>query len=348
MIWARNAGGVVPLSSGASTRLILYSSRSVKNKKVAVSGSVTIPKGKAPKGGWPVITYGHGTTGIADKCAPSRNTAGGPATGYINYTDAIQNQWLREGYAVVRSDYEGLGTPGVHPFLVGKSSGRGMLDIVRAARQLDPRISNRFVITGHSQGGHAALFAADQAASWTPDLKLKGTVAYAPASQLKEQLPLLAGFTDPSSLTALASLIVRGASSVYPTIDASALLSDPVLAFYPDTLTECLSQLSEPTSLAGIAPSELVRDGADTAELLEILDAQNPLAKSSAPIVLAQGGNDDTTRPFLTNNLNIALKKIPGNKVTYLTYPDVNHGGILDASEADVNPIVQGWLPTGK
>ena len=141
------------------------------------------------KGGWPVISYGHGTTGIADQCAPTRNTPGGPAESYISYTDDILNSWLDAGYAIARSDYEGLGTPGTHPFLVGKSSGRGILDIVRAAHRLNPRISKKFVITGHSQGGHAALFAADQALTWTPDLQLKGTVAYAPASQLKEQLP---------------------------------------------------------------------------------------------------------------------------------------------------------------
>jgi pimeloyl-ACP methyl ester carboxylesterase len=348
LIWARNAGGVVPLASASSTKLLLYSSRSVTGEKIAVSGSVSIPKGKAPRGGWPVISYGHGTTGIADQCAPSRNTTGGPAYDYIAYTDAIMNSWLDAGYAVARSDYEGLGTPGVHPFLVGKASGRGILDVVRAAHDLNPKVSKKFVITGHSQGGHAALFAADQASSWTPDLKLKGTVAYAPASQLKEQLPLLSGFTEPDGLTALATMIVRGMSSVYPEIDAPALLADPVMAFYPDTLTECLAQLSEPDSLAGIAPSELVRPGADTAALLDVLGEQNPVATSSAPIVLAQGLSDTTTFPFLTNNLNTDLNRIPGNKVTYLTYPGVDHGSILDASEADVDQIIEGWLPSGK
>ncbi len=349
LIWARNAGGTVPLASAASTKLVLYSSRTVSGGKTAVSGSISVPEGKAPKGGWPVISYGHGTTGIADQCAPSRNTVGGPAEGYISYTDDILNSWLDAGYAIARSDYEGLGTPGIHPFLVGKSSGRGILDIVRAAHDLNPKISKRFVITGHSQGGHAALFAADQASTWTPDLKLRGTVAYAPASQLKEQLPLLSGFTTaPNGLTALATMIVRGVSSVYPAVDAPALISDPVLALYPDTLTECLQQLSEPTSLAGIAPSELVRPGADTAALLDALGEQNPIATSSAPIVLTQGLADTTTFPFLTSNLNIELGKIPGNKVEYLTYPGVDHGTILDASEAEIDPIIEGWLPGGK
>ena len=245
LIWARNAGGVVPLESAASTKLVLYSSRTINGKKIAVSGSVSVPKGKAPKGGWPVISYGHGTTGIADKCAPSRNRAGGPAESYISYTDDILNSWLDAGYAIARTDYEGLGTPGIHPFLVGKSSGRGILDIVRAAHRLNPRISKRFVITGHSQGGHAALFAADQASTWTPDLKLRGTVAYAPASQLKEQLPLLSGFTEPERTDRAGDDDrARRQLGLSRQVDAPALISDPVLALYPDTLTECLAQLS--------------------------------------------------------------------------------------------------------
>jgi hypothetical protein len=64
--------------------------------------------------------------------------------------------------------------------------------------------------------------------------------------------------------------------------------------------------------------------------------------------VLAQGLSDTTTFPFLTNNLNIELGKIPGNDVSYLTYPGVDHGSILDASSDDVTPIIEGWLPGGK
>jgi pimeloyl-ACP methyl ester carboxylesterase len=347
LIWARKAGGLVPLKDAASTQLVLYSSRSVTGKKIAVSGSVSIPKGKAPRGGWPVITYGHGTTGIADQCAPSRNATNGPATDYISYTDDILNSWLRAGYAVVRSDYEGLGTPGTHPFLVGQASGRSMLDIVRAAHDLNPRISKKFVITGHSQGGHAALFAAGLAASWTPDLSLKGTVSYAPASQLKEQVNLLN--TEPAQgLTPLAALIVQGISSVYPSVDSSSLVSDTVLPLYPQTLTKCLAQLAQPDSLGGIGAKDLLRPGADVSSLLSALDEQNPVVQSSAPIVLVQGTADTTTLPFLTGNLNSLLNKQPGTNSTYLTYPGVDHGSILDASQAEVEPIIEGWLPGGK
>lgn len=85
---------------------------------------------------------------------------------------------------VVASDFEGLGTPGLHPYLAGESEGRGTLDIVKAAQALDTGAGDRVVIWGHSQGGHAALFANQIAAQWAPELEIVGTVAGAPPSQL--------------------------------------------------------------------------------------------------------------------------------------------------------------------
>ncbi|MBK8295181.1 MAG: alpha/beta fold hydrolase [Solirubrobacterales bacterium] len=345
LIWQRNAHGVVKLKSASSTKTVLYTSKSPAGKRVRVSGTVSVPKGKAPRGGWPVITYGHGTTGIADKCAPSRNKKGGPATSYISYTDDIQNAWLKAGYVVARTDYQGLGTPGTHPFLIGKAEGRGVLDIVRAARNLNPKIGKRFVIAGHSQGGHAALFAAGEAKRFVPELKLKGTVAFAPASHMRLQAASLPVLTTPSSLTALASLIVKGAEAVSSDIDPAALLSDPVLAFYPQTDTECLSELAKPDNLGGIAPSKLIRDGANTDPLFDLLDLQNPAVQTDAPILLAQGDADSTTFPFLTNALNGELVGL-GDDVNYITYPSVDHGGVLDAAADDVTTFLNERLPS--
>ena len=85
LIWARKATGLVPLADAKYTKLVLYSSRTPQGAKTAVSGSVSVPKGKVPKGGWPVITWAHGTTGVADACAPSRNSVTSPAQASISY-----------------------------------------------------------------------------------------------------------------------------------------------------------------------------------------------------------------------------------------------------------------------
>ena len=127
------------------------------------------------------------------RSAPSRD-ATGILTSYV-YPDL--ERWLNAGYAVVRTDYQGLGTPGVHGYLIGKDEGRSVLDIVRAARSVVGHLSNKVVIGGHSQGGHAALWAAALAKTWTPELKVAGTLAFAPASHLGEQASLISSVTTP-------------------------------------------------------------------------------------------------------------------------------------------------------
>src|SRR5262249_18814177 len=161
--------------------LLLYSGTGLDGKPTPVSAVLTVPKGKAPKkGGWPIVTWAHGTTGIADQCAPSR------ANVQQGYDHPLMQRWLKAGYAVVRTDYQGLGTAGPHPYLIGDTEGHDVLDAVLAARQADRTIANDVAISGHSQGGQAALFAASLAPKYAPSLKVKGTVAFAPVSHLSE------------------------------------------------------------------------------------------------------------------------------------------------------------------
>ncbi len=347
LIWSRKAGGLVPLDQAASTKLVLYTSKTPQGKDVAVSGSVSVPKGKPPKGGWPVISYAHGTTGTADACAPSRNREGDPATGYISYVYPELNDWLDAGYAVVQTDYQGLGTPGPHAYLIGEAEGRSVLDIVRAARQLDPAIGKKFLISGHSQGGHSALFAAGEAKSWVPNLKLKGTVAYAPASHLKEQAALLPALTSPSPLTALATLIVQGAtteSTNAAPIKASLLLSDQVLGYYPLVNQLCLGQLGTTNRLGGIAPSTMLRSGADTTALFDVLGDNNPAVTTAAPVMVAQGTADQTVFKGYTDQLVSELQG-NGDSVSYKVFSGVDHAGVVSAAEDDALDFYEAKLP---
>jgi pimeloyl-ACP methyl ester carboxylesterase len=344
LIWARKASGLVPLADARYTKLVLYSSRTPQGTKDAVSGSVSVPKGKAPKGGWPTITWAHGTTGVADVCAPSRNSVTSPSEASISYIYPDLNEWLRAGYAVVQTDYQGLGTPGKHAYLIGEAEGRSVLDIVSAARELDPKISRRFLIAGHSQGGQSALFAAGEASSWVPRLRLRGTVAFAPASHILDQASLLPSLTTPSGLTALATLIVDGASTQSSAINVNALLSDEVLAFYPLLQSQCLQQLGASNELGGIPPSHLERSGADLSALNPVLAGMNPLVTTAAPILLAQGDKDTTVFPFYTDKLNDELVKA-GDQVTYKKYPGVNHGGVVTAAESDALAFFRQLLP---
>ena len=287
-----------------------------------------LPKGKPPKDGWPVVSWAHGTSGIADPCAPSRD----PKGPYTFYAAEQFSAWLRAGYAIANTDYEGLGTPGVHPYLVGRSEGRGVVDIVRASRQLDGRLARRYVIAGHSQGGHAALFAAALAPKRAPELRLRGVAAYAPASHLDVLSRALPSFTSPSGLSGLAALIARGLASVYPQIEPSQIASDGALALLPLVDKLCLVELNSASAFGGIAPADLVRPGADLEPLHEVLERQNPDLKIAVPILLAQGLTDTTVLPFLTNQLDSELRERK-NKVRYLTYPEIEHVGVVAAAD---------------
>jgi pimeloyl-ACP methyl ester carboxylesterase len=166
---------------GGSKYRVLYRSVGLKGEPIAVSGMVFVPAGDEPKGGWPIVAWAHPTSGLVPKCAPS---LAGFGTDQVQGLEAL----LKQGYVVAATDYPGLGTPGPHPFLVGESEGRAVLDSIRAARELMGGNSPYAAVWGHSQGGQAVLFAGKLAPTYAPDLKLVGVGAAAPATLLGQLL----------------------------------------------------------------------------------------------------------------------------------------------------------------
>jgi pimeloyl-ACP methyl ester carboxylesterase len=341
LIWARTFTGRERLKGGARDVLVLYRSEGVDGKSTAVSGDVAIPRGKAPKGGWPVITWAHGTTGIADSCAPTRLAT--PAQ------PPLLGQWLKRGYAVLRTDYQGLGTPAaVHPYLNGDAEGRSVLDIVRAARKLDKRIGSKVIIAGHSQGGHAALWAAAVAPRYTPELKVRGTVAFAPANHIGEQFSLARNLNSPGGgTTGLGSLIIRGADVADPALGVAGLLSPQAAALYSQTLHDCLDKLVASASWGGLAPSQIFQPSADLNPLLAYLNSRvDPEDLTiSTPVRIEQGVADTTVFKVFTDQLVTEYQQhhVP---VTYKTYDGIDHGHVVTgAPAADATKWIRGRLP---
>jgi len=330
-IWVRTLRGSAALKPASRNQLILYRSVDASGKAAAVSGTITLPRGKAPKGGWPVFTWAHGTTGIADICAPSRDGSSA-LTSYV-YPDLAR--WLKAGYAVVRTDYQGLGTPGVHGYLVGLDEGRSVLDIVRAARKVDASLGKRVIIGGHSQGGHAALWAAALAPRWTPELDVRGTTAFAPASHIQDQAKAIATLNTPSGVSGLAALIVRGVDSSNPKLHLSSVLSQQGAALYPQTLTACLPQLDSSSSFGALAPAQLFNQGANLAPIETALGKNDPEhLRIKTPLFIAQGTADTTVFKVFTDQLDQQLVQL-GAKVDYRAYTGVDHGGIVKAADTD-------------
>ena len=205
----------------------------------------------------------------------------------------------------MRTDYEGLGTPGPHPYLIGSSEGRSTLDMVRAARKLNPDIGKQLVIAGHSQGGQAALFAASLVKKWTPELKLNGTVAFAPVSHLGDQGSLLRAVTTPGGISGLAAMILRGVDIANPSLGIPGQLSDRAEALYPQLDERCLDGIGAADSFGGLAPADLLKPDVSLDPIVAALkaddDPQN--LKISGPVLIEQGKADTTVLPGFTTSL---------------------------------------------
>jgi pimeloyl-ACP methyl ester carboxylesterase len=162
---------------GIRAWFVVYASTGLDGAPVPVSGIVLAPAAAAPDGGFPIVAFAHATTGIADQCAPSKK-------GLDGIPPEVRGL-VEQGYVVTATDYEGLGTTGIHPYIVGKSEGRSVLDSILAAQALpDAHAGTRAVVIGHSQGGHAAMWTAELAPSYAPGLTLLGAFAASPPTDL--------------------------------------------------------------------------------------------------------------------------------------------------------------------
>src|SRR5262245_17331270 len=284
---------IEPLAPGSRAWRVLYRSESIAGEPIAVSGLIVAPEGDPPPGGRPVVSWAHGTVGVSDDCAPSRGFRLPSSTSPDSYTHdfyAIAPDIVAAGWVGVATDYEGLGTPGVHTYLVGESEGRGALDIVRAAAQLaEIGASRSAVVWGRSQGGQAALFAGEIAPQWAPDLDLLGVVAAAPVSNLFLRpaqaaisaygylWELTVGFEAAYGELALDRIYTPAAlAAVREAVDAglchrefqaraaefpNAGFVDPVL---PDEPWQELARINSPGSVRSAMPVLLLQGNADT------------------------------------------------------------------------------------
>lgn len=307
---------------------MLYHSRAIDGRAIAVSGIVQVPDRPAPKGGWPIVTYAHGTTGLAEPCAPSKKPSPVEFAAFAAVNAA--------GYAIAATDYEGLGTPGRHPYLVGDSQGRGVLDIVRAARSVKgTSISSRFVIYGYSQGGHAALFAGELARTWTPDLRLLGVVAGAPPSQLTA----IGEASTTSPFRGYVLMVAAGQLAARPSLPVDAVLTAKGQEVLPVVDTGCTKEVFAAVN-AQPFESLVVPGGIATPEWTAALAASEPGNRTTtAPLLIVHGDKDEQV-PFATSATLLA--KLCARKMTVLrkTYAGLDHGGAALGSFADV----QQWI----
>ncbi|KIZ41679.1 hypothetical protein OO17_14485 [Rhodopseudomonas palustris] len=336
VIWSRRAPRAIALPSARRQHLVLYHSRAIDGRDIAVSGTLYIPRGTPPKTGWPLITWTHGTTGLVAKCAPSRDTRRGPEHYALAPARAMLDVYVRRGYAVAFSDFEGLGgSTAVHPFLQGEAEAHGALDIMRAARQLDPRIGTRYVVMGHSQGGQANLFTAALGPTYAPEFKLLGNVAFAPASQIGERITEMSKANKPSVALVYAMAFLQGLAANHPQIDLATILTPQALAHLDEMKHECISETLGISGSRGSGywPKAIPKDqflpGADLGPVLKLAMANDPdRLKIAAPTLIMQGGRDVTVLPRTNDALARALCK-SGTELMYEVFPSADHETVV-------------------
>jgi acetyl esterase/lipase len=322
------AGGVPAGAQVAAT--VRYTSTGVGGRPVVVGGRVFAPGFAPPAGGYPVVSLTHGTTGLGPACAPS----GSP--GIDTNDNPMISGLLRQGYAVVATDYAEMGNPPVQPYLDGDVEAYGAIDIVRAMHSLAPGLfAKRWAVYGGSQGGHAALFTGNLATHYAPELDFRGTAAIAPPSNLS---PIIAKFTPQTSILSGDLLFVADIFAsievVNPGFPMASYLSPQGVAVVQDATTMCNNALAAQTS--GMTIGQLLAKPLDAA-FEQAMSAQFdvPTSGYTQPVFIGQGDADQTVPVFLTTELVNQLTAA-NQPVTYKIYPGQDHVPSMTASLPDV------------
>lgn len=315
------------LPAGMTGYRILYVTTDADDEPILTSGALAVPENAS--GPVPLIDWAHGTVGVARGCAPSI----GP--------DAITEEGMpamdalaRNGWAMVATDYPGMGAEGDFPYLTGEGQGRAVLDAARAARQV-PGLSfaDETVIWGHSQGGHAALWAGQLAATYAPELDIRGTAALSPASNPEALAEVVLSHPEKVGASLGVSFVVDSYADYYDDLDLDRIAAPGAGSLIREAASRCTGDGGTlATVLTGLAIAEdqpILRPGSLDGPFGDRLRENIPTGTWDAPLLLAQGEADEVI-PFDLNVDFVAGLCAQETDVEFLGYPGGNHMSILE------------------
>lgn len=289
-----------PLEGGAPGNAkayrILYRSVGLKGEAIAVTGAAIFPAEEKPRGSRNVIAWAHPTSGVVTHCAPSLMP---DLAGTIQGIDYM----LDADHVVVATDYIGLGTKDPHPYLIGISAARAVIDSVRAVRHIkDSGAGTRFAVWGHSQGGHAALFTGEHAREYAPELELLGVAAAAPATYLAALFDADKNTSSGRSLTAMALL----SWSKFFKLPLDSVVESGAFDAFRTLASDCIESIEdfvkEDRDEKRLEKHAFLKaDPTTLTSWRSIMDRNTPGQSASAvPIFLAQGTADEIVIPDIT------------------------------------------------
>lgn len=356
------AYSLTDMSAFAQDSVVMtYKMQGVTGQETQATSLVFTPKSLPPVGGWPIVVWAHGTTGVADQCAPSQNKI-------TDSTLDLISKLLKAGYVVVAPDYEGLGDPGgqSHPFLNLKSEGYSITDAVVAARNwLGNKASKQWVTVGHSQGGQAALGAAQYAER--ANIDYKGTVAVAPASNLatifafgnqyaQSQSKVTDKILTYASLNTYAALIVAGMQGYANPATYSQVFEADSAAVAPVASTKCANEVGEDfgksmgvyaaNNSGSIGGYGLIQPNFMQVPAIAtfIGTTSQPLSvKVETPIKIYQG-LADTTVPYIATDALVSAANKNGTKINYVTSQVWTHGTAMSDNVDNIVQDVKGYM----
>jgi dipeptidyl aminopeptidase/acylaminoacyl peptidase len=306
---------------GATAYRVLYRSTGMKGEPIFVSGVVIVPQGDPPHEGRPIVAWAHPTSGVTPACAPSL------AIFLFQQIQGLRS-FIEHGYVVAATDYPGLGTSETHPYLVGDSEARAVIDSVRVAATLPGAGGGkRFTVWGHSQGGQAALFTGLIAKTYAPELTLLGVAAAAPATDLVTLMNDDINSVGGKNITAMT---LWSWHRVY-NVSLDKILDPSAMPTVDRLARECIEG---PFDLIERQRTERpleqhfleVEGPADIEPWHSLLEKNTPgPLPPDLPVFLAQGTIDQIIRPDVTENY---MKKLclAGSRVKMMALPNIGHG----------------------
>ncbi|MFC8932124.1 alpha/beta hydrolase family protein [Rhodococcus sp. NPDC057135] len=323
------SAAALPIGAGAAERVV-YRTLRTADRWGESSGSVFLPEGAPPIGGWPVISYAHGTLGSADQCAPS-STGFGPGE-----IEPIE-RWLDQGYAVVATDYSGLGTDGVLAYLDGHAAGANAVDIVRAAHQLYGNVlSSRWMVAGLSEGGHATYFAGHEATSRAPELDFRGSIVFAGPTHMEGLFPLGGPLFPDIGITGLvgyALYVLAGIDDQRPEENIREVLSPQGIEWMEKARSLCAGDLGRQIRAERIQLGSLFSRSVWTPRMYDLFREmmQVPVDGYDRPLRVVQSLSD-TTVPVALTWAQLFDMRTRGTQFEYQELNGISHGQTTVAS----------------
>jgi pimeloyl-ACP methyl ester carboxylesterase len=319
--------------AGAQAYRVLYRSTGMRGEPIAVSGVIIVPPGPAPAGGRPIVAWAHPTTGVVPHCAPSLAI-------FVFQQMAGLRQLIEQGAVVAATDYPGLGTPAPHPYLVGDSEARAVIDSVRVARNMPGAGGgNSFAVWGHSQGGQASLYTGLIAKAYAPELDLVGVAAAAPATSL---VTLMGDDFKTSGGKNLTAMTLWSWARVYGAPIEKVVLPEAMPAV-DQLANECIESVFD--ILARRRTEKPLERHFLSVANIAVVEPWRSLAMRNTPgvlspgipLFLAQGTTDDIVRPEVTRAY-MARQCRAGSKVTMMWVQGVGHAFVArDSADAAVS-----------